>query len=162
MAAFALQEIVQTRYYIRLDSSVAATESDHTLLLDAVRFQTDAQTAVIYGFQQQTSELSGITARADNAPRVKDVGLTLSHPTSLWIERLAGAAEGRPAADSRFEKFPEVLQYQLNRLLIVPLRAHNDLLGLLPHLRYSSRSKKLSTDVGAGVCRLVYFRTRSR
>jgi two-component system, response regulator PdtaR len=131
MAACALQNIVQTRYYIRLDSSVAAAESDHTLLLDAVRLQTDAQTAVIYGFQQETSELSGFTARSGSAARVKDLGLTLSHPTSQWIERLAGAVEGSAATDSRFEKFPEVLQYQLSRLLVAPLRAQNDLLGLL-------------------------------
>lgn len=31
MAAFALQPIAQTRYYIRLDSSAAATETDQTL-----------------------------------------------------------------------------------------------------------------------------------
>jgi hypothetical protein len=159
MAAFALQDIVQTRCYIRLDSSVAATESDHTLLLDAARLQTDSQTAVIYGFEPETWELIGITARSGNAARVKDLGVTLSHPTSRWIERLAGAVQGRPATDPNFEKFPEILQYQLGRLLVVPLRTQSDLLGLLtlgrsadaafdqPALELAERAGRLLTAV---------------
>jgi GAF domain-containing protein len=57
--------------------------------------------------------------------------VTLSHPTSQWIESLAGPVQGKPAAEPNFEKFPEVLQYQLKHLLVVPLRTKNHLLGLL-------------------------------
>jgi len=131
MAAFAIQNIVQTRYRIRLDSSLAGAETDHALLLDTARRQTDSQTAVIYGFQPETSELSGVTVRSSVAARVKDLGVTLSQPASQWIKSLAGAVQGKPATELNFEKFPEVLQYRLKRLIVVPLRTRNDLLGLL-------------------------------
>jgi hypothetical protein len=131
MAAFALQHISQTRYYIRLDSVVAETETDYGLLLDAVRFQTGSETAAIYELQSQISEFNAITSRSSIAARVKDVGVTLSSATSQWIESLAGPTQGRPAAEPNFERFPEVLQYQLKRLVIVPLRTENDRLGLL-------------------------------
>jgi two-component system, response regulator PdtaR len=131
MAAFAFQNIIQTRYYIRLDSSVAETETDHALLLDAVRLRTDSQTAVIYAFQPETSELNAVTARSGIASGVKDVGVTFSAGTSQWLESLASPVQGKPAAEPNFEKFPEVLQYRLKRLAIVPLRTENDFLGLL-------------------------------
>lgn len=131
MAAFALQPIVQPRYYIRLDSSVAGRETDHTFLLDASRLHTDSQTAVIYGFQPEASELNAIAARSSGAPRVKDVGVTLSAATSRWLESLAAPAQGTPWNEPNLEKFPEVLQYQLKRLIVVPLRTENDIFGLL-------------------------------
>ncbi len=86
MAAFALQQIAQTRYYIRLDSSVAGTDTDHTLLLDAARLHTDSQTAVIYGLQPETSELTAFAAKSGSAAFIKDVGVTLSAATSQWFE----------------------------------------------------------------------------
>jgi hypothetical protein len=130
MAAFLLDSIIQNRYYIRLDSGIAETETDHALALDAARSQTDSQTAVLYGLQPETSEVNAIAARSDVVARVKEVGVTLSHHTSQWVESLAGPVQGRPATEGNFEKFPEVLQYQLNHLLVVPLRTEN-LLGLL-------------------------------
>jgi transcriptional regulator with GAF, ATPase, and Fis domain len=131
MAAFGLQASVQPRYYIRLDSSVAERETDHTLLLDASRLHTDSQTAVIYGFRPETSELNAIAARSSGAARVKDVGVTLSPATSQWFESLAGPVQGTPSSEPNFEKFPEVLQYQLKRLIVVPLRTEDDIFGLL-------------------------------
>jgi transcriptional regulator with GAF, ATPase, and Fis domain len=62
---------------------------------------------------------------------VKEVGVTLSDPTSQWIESLAGPAQGKPAAEPNFERFPEVLQYELKRLLVVPLRTEHHFPGLL-------------------------------
>jgi hypothetical protein len=137
MAAFALQPIAQSRYYIRLDSSVAGAETDHTFLLDASRLNTDSQTAVIYGFQPDTSELNAIAARSSGAPRVKDVGVTLSAPTSQWFESLKSPAQGTPSTEPNFEKFPEVLQYQLKRLIVVPLRSETDIFGLLTLGRFA-------------------------
>jgi hypothetical protein len=130
MAAFAFQDFIQTRHYIRLDSAVAETETDHALLLDVVKLRTDSQTAVIYAFQPETSELNAIAARSGIAARVKDVGVTLSPVTTQWIESLAEPVQGMPRNEPNFEKFPEVLQYQLKRLAIVPLRT-DALLGLL-------------------------------
>jgi GAF domain-containing protein len=131
MAAFALQSISQTRYYIRSDSGITETETDYALLLDAVRLQTGSETAALYELQPETSEFNATTSRSSIAARVKDVGVTLSAATSRWIESLAGPTQGRPAAEPNFEKFPEVLQYRLKRLAIVPLRTENDRLGLL-------------------------------
>jgi transcriptional regulator with GAF, ATPase, and Fis domain len=131
MAAVALQPIAQSRYYIRLDSSVAGRETDHTFLLDASRHHTESQTAVIYGFQPETSELNAVAARASDAARVKDVGVTLSAATSRWFESLVAPAQGTPSTEPNLEKFPEVLQYQLKRLIVVPLRTENDIFGLL-------------------------------
>ena len=159
MAAFALQPIAQTRYYIRLDSSAAATETDQPLLLGAAQLHTDSQTAVIYGFQPETSELTGVKARTSIAARVKEVGVTLSAATSRWVESLTGAVQGRNATEPHFEKFPEVLQYQLKRLIVVPLRTENDFFGLLtlgrtvdeafdqPALEVAQRAGRLLTAV---------------
>jgi hypothetical protein len=129
MAAFALQEIVQTRYYIRLDSGTPEKEIDHSLLLDAARSRTDSNTAVVYALQPETFDLEAIAARSSLAPRVKDAGVTLSAATSQWFESLARPVQGR-APEPHFEKLPEVLQYRLERLAIIPLRTEN-LLGLL-------------------------------
>jgi two-component system, response regulator PdtaR len=131
MAAFVLDNVIEKRYYIRLDSDISETETDHALALDAARSQTGSQTAVLYVFQPESSEVMAIAARSAVAARVKEVGVTVSHSTSQWIESLAGPVQGRPTAEPNFEKFPEVLQYQLKRLLVVPLRAEHDLLGLL-------------------------------
>ena len=103
MAAFALQPIAQTRYYIRLDSSAAATETDQTLLLGAAQLHTDSQTAVIYGFQPETSELTGVKARTSIAARVKEVGVTLSAATSRWVN-LSPAPSRAETRRSRISK----------------------------------------------------------
>ena len=58
MAAFAFQDIPPTHYYVRLDSAVAERETDHAVLLDAIRAQTDSQTAGLYAFQPETLELN--------------------------------------------------------------------------------------------------------
>jgi GAF domain-containing protein len=131
MAAFLLDNIIQNRYYIRLDSGIAETETDYALALDAARLHTDSQTAVLYAIQPESSEVKAIAARSAAVARVKEVGVTFSHPTSQWIEYLTGPVQGKPAAEPNFEKFPEVLQYQLKRLLVVPLRTEHHLLGLL-------------------------------
>jgi hypothetical protein len=136
MAAFAIQDIIRTRYYIRLDSTIAENESDHALLLDAARLQTDSETAVLYEFEPEASdsgdtEVNAIVVRSGIAARVKGVGVTLTAATSKWIESLVDPVQGRPWAEPNFEKFPKVLQYQLKRLMIAPLRTENHLLGLL-------------------------------
>ena len=59
------------------------------------------------------------------------VGVTFSAASSQWINSITGPAQGLPATDQNFDKFPEVLQYRLKRLLIMPLRAQEHLLGLL-------------------------------
>jgi GAF domain-containing protein len=131
MAAFALQHILSTRYYIRLDSGLASRETDHALVLDASRSRTQSQTAVIYTLVPETFEVNAIAVRSSIEPRLKDVGVTLSGATSDWVDSLADAVQGRPGAEPNFEKFPEALQYHVKRLALVPLRTENTLFGLL-------------------------------
>src|SRR5580698_5461495 len=121
MAAFALGSIIPTRYYIRADSGATETDTDYGVLLDAVRLQTGSETAALYEFHPETSEFNAVTSRSSIGARVKDVGITLSSATSRWIGSLAGPTQGRPATEPNFERFPEVLQYQLKRLEIIPL-----------------------------------------
>jgi ANTAR domain len=130
MAALAFQNIIQTIGYIRLDTSVAETDRDDALLLDAARVHTGSQVAVIYGHRGETSELKAIAARSSIETRVKNAGVTIGPAMSEWIESLAGPIQLSLADGAFFERFPEVFQYHLKRLLIVPLRA-GDLLGLL-------------------------------
>jgi GAF domain-containing protein len=84
--------------------------------------------------------VKAIAARSAAVARVKEVGVTLSHPTSQWLESLAGPVQGKPSSEPNFEKFPEVLQYQLKHLLVVPLRTETDLLGLFTLGRAHSTS----------------------
>jgi GAF domain-containing protein len=145
MAAFAFQDIIQNRYYVRLDSSVAQTETDHALILDAARLRTDSQTAVLYSLQPETSEVTAITARSSVAARMKGVATTFSDATSQWIESLTGSVQGNPEREPHLEKFPDVLQYRLKRLVVVPLRKEEHLLGLLT----LGRSAETSFDPAA-------------
>ena len=131
MAAFALQNVNSTRYYIRVDSGLASRETDHALVLDATRARTHAQTAVIYTFVPETFEVNAIAVRSNIEPRLKDVGVTLSSAASDWLDSLVDAVQGRPGAEPNFEKFPEALQYHVKRLAVVPLRTENTLFGLL-------------------------------
>jgi hypothetical protein len=131
MAALAFQNTAQGNYYIRLDARLTEIETDHSLLLDAVRLQTNSQTAVLYEFQPETLELNAITARSSTAASVKEVGITLSLGTSRWLESITAPVQGSPAADPNFEKFPEVFQFKLSRLIIVALRTESELLGFM-------------------------------
>jgi hypothetical protein len=130
MAAFAFPDIIQTIDYIRLDTSTAETDTDHAFLLDATRTRTGSQTAVVYAYQAEAFELSAVAARSSIASRVKNAAVTIGAEMSQRIESLPGPVQGSPVDGRFFEKFPEVFQYHLKRLAVVPLRAGN-LLGLL-------------------------------
>lgn len=131
MAAFAMQNIGPDRYYIRLNSGAAEQEHDHALLLETARQRTRSLTAVLYLAEPDGFELNALTARAGVVARVKNVGVTLTAATTGWIGSLDRSAQGRPAEDPNFEKFPEIFQYQLRRLAVVPLRGDGDFLALL-------------------------------
>ena len=131
MANFAFEEITQSHYYIRLESRVTGLETVHTPVLHAVRAQTQAATAVIYEMQPEALELNAIAASSDLEPAIRDAGATLSIATSRWLEKLANVVQGIPGQEWNFEKFPEALQFHLQRLAVVPLRIEERLLGLL-------------------------------
>jgi GAF domain-containing protein len=131
MAAFAFENVDYSRYYIRLDSAITETETDHALLLDVARELTNAQSAVVYALQPDELEIKAIAARSVVPSRVLDAGVTLSLGTSRWLESLTGIVQGASRRDVNFENFPEALQYQVKRLIVVPLRSESRLLGLL-------------------------------
>jgi GAF domain-containing protein len=121
----------QSTYYIRLDTSVAGIESDYGWLLDAVRTQVNCETIVLYQVHGETSSVKAVAARSGIAARVKDVGVRLEKAANDWIEALSGPVQGIPDSEPNFKTLPEVLQYELKRLLIAPLRTERHLLGLL-------------------------------
>jgi two-component system, response regulator PdtaR len=131
MAALAFETTGYTRYYIRLDSAIAEHDNDHALLLDALRERTGSETAVVYAFHPEELEVRALAVRSAVPARLRDAGVTLSVQTSRWLESLPAAAQGQALVDVNFEKFPEALQYQVKRLIVVPLRADGRLLGLL-------------------------------
>lgn len=130
MAALAFRNTVQTIEHIRLDTSTAENDWDNAFLLDAARFQTGSQTAVIYNWQSGVFELNAIAARSSIASSMKETAVTIGPEISELIESLARPVQGSPGEAHFFEKFPEVFQYGLKRLAVVPLRAGR-LLGLL-------------------------------
>jgi GAF domain-containing protein len=121
----------QANYYIRLDSSVAEIETDYAWLLDAVRRETNCEVGVLYGVHEELSDVSAIAVRSRIAPRTEDIGVRLDNAAHEWIKALTGPLQGRPAGESNFKVFPEVLQYDLKRLVIAPLRAEKQMFGLL-------------------------------
>lgn len=131
MAAFAFQNVVPAIDNIRLDTRVAEAEGDHTFLLDAVRSVTGAQVAVVYVFRAECAELKATAARCTAKTRVKDSSVNIGAAMSEWIESMDGPAQGGPGEQAHFEKFPEVFQYQLRSMALLPLRTADGLLGLL-------------------------------
>ncbi len=130
MAALAFRNSILTIEYIRLDTGTAETDRDNAFLLDATRLQTGSQTAVVYAYHAEDLALSAIAARSSIASRVKDAAITIGAEMSQRIESLPGPVQGSPADGRFFERFPEVFQYRIKRLAVVPLRA-GKLLGLL-------------------------------
>lgn len=121
----------QTVYCIRLNSNVAQAETDPGWLLDAVRLETDSEAGVLYEFRREACEVNSIATRSEIAAGVKTARVTLTTDTSQWIDDLVEPVQGGSGGEPNFEKFPEVLQYGLKRLLIAPLRTEEHLLGLL-------------------------------
>jgi GAF domain-containing protein len=131
MSALAFPNLIPAISDIRLDSSVGENDTDHGLLLDAARLHSRAETAVIYEFRPETSELMAIAARSSVPPRVGEVRVAIPATVSRRIEYLPGLVQGNVETDLWLEKLPDVVLYQLKRLAIAPLRARNSLLGLL-------------------------------
>jgi GAF domain-containing protein len=131
MAAFAVENINYSRYYVHLDSAITESDTDHALLLDAARDLTESDTAIIYSVSAHELQLRAIAARSDSPSRLRDTGVTFSIEASRWLDTLSGAVQGAPRSDPHFEKFPEALQYQTKRLIVVPLRSDDRLLGIL-------------------------------
>jgi GAF domain-containing protein len=114
-----------------LNTAAAELDSDLTITLEAAVLKTDGEVAVVYGFDAAAGEFNAVARHADLPVRVPDVGATLSDATTRWLEHLGAPAQGKPSLDSYFEKFPEVIQHRLERLMVTPLRGAEELLGIL-------------------------------
>jgi hypothetical protein len=123
--------IQQAIQYVHLDSRLAADANrDDDFLLEAVRKRTHSLTAVMYCLRTEVRELEAIAVRSVVDAGVKGTGAVINRAVSRWLERLHGLAQGIPAGGTFFERFPEVSQYRLKRLAILPLRS-GELMGLL-------------------------------
>jgi GAF domain-containing protein len=131
MATLSTEPPIEKRFFIRLNSATADRDSDLTIALEAAVLRTAAEVAIVYRFDPDTGEFNAIARRSQRPAAIPDVGATLSGPVSIWLEELAASAQGNPLQDARFEKLPEVIQHSLKRLLVVPLRTAEGLLGIL-------------------------------
>ncbi len=131
MASLAVEQVNGRRYYIRLNSATADMDSDLTIALEGAVLKTGGEAAVVYRFDAEAEEFNAVARRAGLPVRVPDVGATLSDTASQWLEDLRGPAQGKPSLDPFFEKFPEVIQHRLERVLVTPLRGAEELLGIL-------------------------------
>jgi GAF domain-containing protein len=128
------------RFYIRLNTAAAALDSSLAIALEAAVLRTGAEMAVVYRFDSEAGEFNAVAQHSDLPVCVPDVGATLSESISQWLEDLRGLAQGKPSQDPFFEKFPEVIQHGLERLLVAPLRGSEDLLGILTVGRCEDRA----------------------
>ncbi len=131
MTSSAFRQDLHTRYYFRFNSEVAGEENGFELALVVLALQTQADTAVVYRFDQESSEFRGFAAHADRPAAIRDAGVTLTQSASQWIFSLTEPEQGSASKEERFERFLERLQYGVDRVLVVPLRAKERLIGLL-------------------------------
>jgi GAF domain-containing protein len=156
MASLAIEQADGRRYYIRLNTAVAEIDSDLTIVLEGAVAKTGGEVAVVYRFDAEAAEFNAVARRTDVPVRVPDVGATLSDATSQRLENLSGPAQGKPSLEPFFEKFPEVIQHRLERVLVTPLRGAEDLLGILTIGRSEDRDfDAAAIDVAQRSARLL-------
>jgi len=131
MTVSATEQFNAKRFFIRLNAATADQDSDLTIALEAAVFRTSAEVAIVYRLDSGAGEFNAVARRSQRPASIPDVGATLSSPTTKWLEDLAAPAQGNPSQDARFEKLPEVIQHSLKRLLVVPLRTAEGLLGIM-------------------------------
>ena len=131
MATAAINEEFHTRYYFRLNSEIIGAETDFDPALAVLALQTQADTAIVYRFDQEKSEFQAMAAHSGVRATIRDTGVTLTPTVSQWLFTLIGAQQGSARTDERFERFPERLQQGVDQLLAVPLRNKERIVGLL-------------------------------
>jgi GAF domain-containing protein len=140
MASLAMERVNRRRYYIRLNTAAADLDSNLTTVLEGTVLRAGADVAVVYRFDAAAGEFNAVARHTDLPMRVPDVGATLSDATTQWLEDIGGPVQGEPSLDPFFEKFPEVIQHRLERLLVTPLRGAEEWLGILTIGRSQDRA----------------------
>jgi GAF domain-containing protein len=143
--AAAVEQEFHTRYYVRLNSAIVGAETDFDPALVVLVLQAQADTAIIYRFDEEKSEFQAIAGHSGERATIRDAGVTLTPAVSQWLFALTDARQGSAKADEYFERFPERLQYGVNQLLAIPLRNKESVLGLLTLGRRDQQ--EFSTDV---------------
>jgi len=101
-------------------------------LFDTVLASVNASAAFLYAADDSGGKLQLRFARSSAGPGFIDrLAVAFRDDDARFLNELQTPLDARPADDRRIEKFPEVLQYRFGRLLVVPLRADQRLLGLL-------------------------------
>jgi len=131
MASATFHQSFHTRYYFRLNSEIAGADTDFDPALVFLALRAQADTAVVYRFDQEVSEFRAIAAHAHAPAAIRDAGVTLTQSASHWIFSLSEPDQGSANDDDRFERVLERLQYGVDRVLVIPLREKQRLLGLL-------------------------------
>jgi GAF domain-containing protein len=130
--SFEIHATEQPRYFLRLNASAtAANNHDFAPLLEHLSGQANADGIVVYRFDSISGEFAAVAAQSNTGPRIPELGVTLGTEASAWLKRSREHVQFVLETDARFANLPEGLQYGFRRLLLVPLRAGDTLLGLV-------------------------------
>jgi GAF domain-containing protein len=124
------QNNTPSRYYIRLKTAHDTTE-EFIPLTSQLMERTRADGAVIYRFESELEEFRAVAMQSAVTPRIAELGMTLSPIASAWLRNSKNPVQVAPRESIAWENLPEVLQFGFRRILVLPLRSENDLLGLL-------------------------------
>jgi len=137
-----MEEFMQSSLFLVFDrSAVDRSSAALERLFDLVLSATQSSGAFLYAADGNAARLTltwaSAPAQSDQAGRFV-VELTGKAADSLLRLRLAVDAD--PARDTRFQRFPEVLQFRLGRLLVLPLFHADRISGLLTVGRLENRA----------------------
>ena len=110
-------------------------------LFDAVLSSVNANAAFLYAIDQPGTTLQLKFARCAAGPGFIDrLAVAFRDEEASFLLDLQTLVDANPSEDRRLEKLPEVLQYRFARLLVVPLRVDQNLVGLLTVGRSSAKA----------------------
>jgi GAF domain-containing protein len=112
-------------------AEVAVTGRDLAFILGSLLGRVNAASAVVYRHDEESGEFRAVAARVDVVPRIPELGVTLSLTATAALRHSEQPFQTSTETDPRFAGMPEVLQYGLKRLLVIPLRDRDGLLGLM-------------------------------
>lgn len=111
------------RYTLHLNTAESMRKPQFAFILRSAPFSIGVDAAVFYRAAEGTDQLQAEAFHARTDPRVPDVRVALGTAACTWLDGLRTPVHGHAAEDSRhkhLERFPEVLQFGLGRLLVIP------------------------------------------
>jgi GAF domain-containing protein len=149
--------ITHKSFSFRLNAAEAATTGrDLAFILGSLLGRVNAGSAVVYRNDEERGEFRAIAARVDVAPRIPELGATLSVEATAALRQGDRPLQASTDTDPRFAGLPEVLQYGLKRLLVFPLRGRDGLLGVMTIGRASDQGFDLrAVQFALSVARVI-------